>query len=64
MNRRHLTTAQAADLLGFTRDAVRKMCESGRLAGALQIAQGGHWRIPRETVEKLIADSKPRKRVQ
>lgn len=52
---RPLTTGQAARLLGVSPITVRRWIEDGnRLAGAYR-TPGGHWRIPRRTVERARA---------
>ena len=49
-----LTTVQASQALGCSRQKVAALCESGRLAG-YQLTPGGPWRIRPEAVEDLQA---------
>ncbi len=60
-----LTTAGAAELLGYSRDRVRVMCEAGRMPGAFRMGgPGGHWRIPKGDVEAILESVRPKKRTR
>jgi len=59
-NGREFWVASAvASHLGMTKDTVHRMCESGELEGAFRRGPGGHWRIPREAVDKFFASTRP-----
>jgi excisionase family DNA binding protein len=47
------TTVQAAEQLPFSDDAIRRMCEAGRIEGAYRHGAGGHWRIPESGILKI-----------
>jgi excisionase family DNA binding protein len=50
-----LTSSEAADLLGVSsRNTVKNWLKDGKFPGAFQ-TDGGHWRFPREEVEKTRA---------
>jgi hypothetical protein len=63
-----LTTTDVAGKLGYSDDAVRRMCEQGRfdgdpangVPGAYRAGLGSHWRIPLAAVEAFVARSRPR----
>jgi excisionase family DNA binding protein len=55
-----LTTSETAERLGYGRDAVRGMCESGQLEAYRR--PGGHWRIPEQSVQRFVEDSRPKVR--
>lgn len=50
----HLTTRKAGELMGLSHEQVRLMCVNGEIGGAFR-TQGGHWRIPKETVNDHLA---------
>lgn|SRR4051794_26252830 len=54
-NRTNLRTGEAATMLGFTVETVRKLCADGKLACHRGNGVRGHYRIPREAVEKYVA---------
>lgn len=50
-----LTSSEAADMLGVSsRNTVKNWLKGGMFPGAYQ-TDGGHWRFPREEVEKARA---------
>ncbi len=49
-----MTTGQAATLLGISRSTVVRYIEAGTLDA--RRLPGGHWRVPRSAVEKLLRD--------
>lgn len=51
-----LTTSQVARLLGISASAVTRMLDSGGVAGVIR-TPGGHRRVPRASIEKLMADT-------
>lgn len=68
--KRVLTTAEVAVMLGASDDFVRRLCEQGQLDGDPQLGiegcwrsgVGAQWRIPREAVECFLKRVRPRKR--
>ncbi len=52
MDRRYYTTSQAADLLAVSSDTVLKWVRQGKISSYR--TPGGHARIPREAVERLL----------
>jgi len=58
-----VTTGHVAKALGVTRQAVRDMCEAGRIPGAVQLFPGrSRWRIPREWLDRFRAATRPVRR--
>lgn len=63
-----LTTTDVAGRLGYSDDAVRRMCEQGRfdgdpvkgIGGAYRAGLGSHWRIPIAAVDLFVERSRPR----
>jgi excisionase family DNA binding protein len=55
-----MSGTEAARLLGVDRRTVIKWCESGDLQ-AVRIGEGGHWRLIRSGVERIIRDQPVRK---
>lgn len=63
-----LTTTDVAGKLGYSDDAVRRMCEQGQfdgdpkagVPGAFRAGLGSHWRIPLAAVEAFRARTRPR----
>jgi excisionase family DNA binding protein len=50
-----MSTTEASRLLGVDRRTVIKWCEAGDLQ-AVRIGEGGHWRLIRSGVERIIRD--------
>jgi len=57
-----LTTRQAGELLGYSGEKIRQMCEQGAFAGATRDGYGGHWRIPEDDVESFKESARPKVR--
>jgi excisionase family DNA binding protein len=51
-----ISTNEAAEMLGYNRDKVSKMCREGSIDGAAQDKPGSPWRIPRKSIEKLLEE--------
>lgn len=54
-SRTMLRAGEAAVMLGFTVETVRRLCADGKLACHRGSGVRGHYRIPREAVEKYVA---------
>jgi excisionase family DNA binding protein len=50
-----MSTTEAARLLGVDRRTVIKWCEAGDLQ-AVRIGEGGHWRLIRSGVERIVRE--------
>lgn len=55
-------TSTVARRLAYSEDAVRRMCESGKLVGAYRSGPGGHWRIPETAIESFFEATRPLRR--
>lgn len=54
-----LTSTQAGDRLGYSREKIRQLCEAGTFPNAMRDGHGGHWRIPAEDVEAFRESTRP-----
>lgn len=49
-----LTIAEAAKLLGMSKENARRLAKAGKLKGAFRINERGHWRIRSADLDRLI----------
>lgn len=47
-------TKEAAEMLNCSSSTISRHCRIGIIEGAEQDAKGSPWRIPRETIEKIL----------
>lgn len=54
----YLGTKEVAKRLGKNQSTISAMCREGKIPGAEQDAQGSPWRIPEESIEKILNQRK------
>ena len=52
----YLDTKEAATMLGIDQDAVRNLCKSGRMRGAIKEPKRGSWLIPSSAIAAWLAE--------
>jgi excisionase family DNA binding protein len=50
-----LTVREFAQAVRLSEETIRRRCERGEIRGAFRVATGP-WRIPRNTLEQLVAE--------
>ena len=60
MDFNHISTKEAAKLLGVTERYVLMLCNNGKIEGAMKLNDQGVWLVPQETILTLSEKSKER----
>lgn len=56
------TTTAAGQLLGYSDEHIRRLCEAGKFPGAYRAGVSGHWRLPENDVIAFREASRPKVR--
>lgn len=56
------TTTAAGQVLGYSDEHIRRLCEAGQFPGAFRRGASGHWRVPESAIEAFREANKPKVR--